>query len=512
MTNSAPATPARASRPEAGSGEPRFGGRFAFTGSLRVRAARGTLINTAFTVALGLLGLLQAFILARFLSRSDYGLWGIVAISVTTFLWLKQAGIGDKFVQQDEADQELAFQRAFTLDVLATVACVILLAGALPLLVLIYRLPGMVLPCGVLAAVLLSSTVQAPLWVYYRRMEFGRWRLISAIEPVVCFAVSVTLAATGAGYWAFVGGIAAGSLALSVTAAATSPYRLRWRFQPAALRAYWAFSGPLLAAGAATFVMAWAAVISAKLAIGIAAVGVVTLAESISSFTNSVDSLVSGSLYPAICAVKDRLELMYESLVKSNRLALMWAVPFGLGLTLFAPELVRFGIGERWQAAIPVLQVFGATAAVNHVGFNWDSYFRALGRTRPIAAVNGLATAVFVIAGIPLIVLLGLRGFAIGIALQALAAVALRSYYLRLIFPGFDFLKHAARAFLPTVPGVLAVLLVRALAPAKHGLGLALVELASYLLITALATWRFESGLLREAASHVLGRGTVAAV
>jgi O-antigen/teichoic acid export membrane protein len=252
-------------------------------------------------------------------------------------------------------------------------------------------------------------------------------------------------------------------------------------------------------------------VISAKLALGVAAVGVVTLAENIASFTQRVDGLVSGSLYPAICAVKDRLELMYESLVKSNRLALMWAAPFGLGLTLFSADLVRYGIGERWHPAIVVLEVYGVTAAVSHVGFNWDSYFRALGMTRPIATVNLLATAVFVFAGVPLVVLAGLPGFAIGIALQALAALLLRAYYLQRLFPAFDFLKHAARAFLPTVPGVAAVLLVRAALPHGRTLGAALAELAIYVAVTALATWRFEASLLREAVDHALDRRQAAA-
>ena len=36
--------------------------------------------------------------------------------------------------------------------------------------------------------------------------------------------------------------------------------------------------------------------------------------------------------------------------MKSNRLALMWGVPFGVGLTLFAADLVEFGIGEEWAS------------------------------------------------------------------------------------------------------------------------------------------------------------------
>src|SRR5262249_57429465 len=48
--------------------------------SLRVHAARGVLVNTAFDVGLSALGVLRGFILAAIISRSDYGIWGILAI------------------------------------------------------------------------------------------------------------------------------------------------------------------------------------------------------------------------------------------------------------------------------------------------------------------------------------------------------------------------------------------------------------------------------------------------
>lgn len=473
------------------------------TGSLRDRAARGMLINSAFTVSIGVLGLLKGFILARFLSRADYGIWGILVISLGTLLWLKQVGIGDKYVQQDELDQELAFQKAFTLELAFTTLCVLLVAAIIPVLAIGYDLPQLIAPGLVIALSLLVSVLQAPLWVYYRRMQFGRQRALAAVDPVVGFIVSVALAAAGAGYWAFVGGLAAGVCAASAVAVWRSPFRLRLRYEPGTLRSYSSFSGPLFVAGAASFVGVWAAVIAAKLDLGVAAVGVITLAATITTFTDRVDEFVTGALYPAICAVKDRTSLMYESLVKSNRLALMWAVPFGVAITIFGPDLIRFGIGERWRSAITVLQVYGITAAINHIGFNWTAYFRARGETRPIAVANLAATAVFLAAGIPLLLVMGLPGFALGIALQTVAAVGLRAFYLQQMFPGFDFLRHAARSFLPTVPAAAAVLVMRALEPRARTLGLALAELIVYLAVTGAATWYSESSLLREATGYM---------
>jgi predicted SnoaL-like aldol condensation-catalyzing enzyme len=68
---------------------------------LRQHAARGALINTAFMVALSLLGFVRGFLLAHFLTRADYGVWGILVVSLGTIIWLKQVGIGDKYIQHN---------------------------------------------------------------------------------------------------------------------------------------------------------------------------------------------------------------------------------------------------------------------------------------------------------------------------------------------------------------------------------------------------------------------------
>src|ERR687896_639958 len=87
--------------------------------SLRVRTARGTVVNAVFLIGLHSLGLLKGFVIAAFLTRSEYGVWGIVLIAVGTLIWLKQVGIGDKYVQEATDDPELAYQRAFTIDALS---------------------------------------------------------------------------------------------------------------------------------------------------------------------------------------------------------------------------------------------------------------------------------------------------------------------------------------------------------------------------------------------------------
>ena len=90
-------------------------------------------------------------------------------------------------------------------------------------------------------------------------------------------------------------------------------------------------------------------VVAAQRTLGTAAVGAMAIASNISRYTLRVDQIVTGTLYPVVCAVKDRRDLLQEAFLKSNRLGLLWAGPTGVGIFLFAPDLVHFVIGSQWR-------------------------------------------------------------------------------------------------------------------------------------------------------------------
>src|SRR4051812_1378260 len=476
------------------------------TGSLRRHTARGTIVNAAYFVGLYSLGLLKGFVVAAFLTRADYGIWGILVIGLGTFLWLKQVGIGDRYVQQDEEDQEVAFQKAFTLELAFSGLFLLVLLAAVPLLALVYGAPELLAPGFVACLTVAGGALQTPFWILYRRMDFVRQRSLQAVDPVVGFGVTVALAVAGAGYWALVLGVVAGSLSGAAVALRTSRYRLRLRWQKGALRTYASFSWPLFVAGASSMVIAQSSILVGTKSLGLAAVGAIALASSISEYTNKVDQVVTQTLYPAICAVKDRTDLLFESFVKSNRLALMWGMPFGIGIALFASDLVTYGIGERWRPAVGIIAAFGVVAALGHIAFNWDAFFRARGDTRPIAIWSFVSMLSFVTVAIPLMLWKGLNGFAAGMGVMALVSLIVRGLYLMQLFDGLQMLRHAARAIAPTVPAALVVLGVRALV-GHDTLALALGELALYVAVTAAATGGVERPPLPGGMGDLRGSG-----
>jgi lipopolysaccharide exporter len=492
------AGPAATRRPTAGSG-------------LRIRAARGTIVNAVFLTSVNSLALVRGFLVAGFLSTTQYGVWGVVLVVLATLQFLRQIGIGDKYIQQDEPDQALAFRKAMTFEL--GLAAVALVAGVVlvPLLAAIFGTPQIIVPALVSLLVIPAYALQAPLWIFYREMDFVRQRKLQAIDPVLGFAIAVVLLVAGAGYWALIVGIVVGAWAGALVSVRACPYEVGLAFDRETLRAYASFSWPLVLAGGAAVVVGQGLLIVGEAKLGLGGVGIIALASVISQYSDRADQAITQTIYPTICAVKDRADLLYEAFVKSNRLALMWGAPFGFGLALFAEDLVQFAIGERWRPGVGLMQAIGIAVAVHQIGFNWDAFYRALGRTKPVGVAAGIAIVAFVGIALPLLAADGLRGLALATLLVEGVNFAVRMLYLRRLFSSFRLIRHTTRALLPSVPAVAAVVGVRLLAGEETTLLAALALLALYVLVTMAATALLERRLLREIVAYLRRRPGVEA-
>jgi PST family polysaccharide transporter len=470
------------------------------------------LVNGAFEIGLVGVSALRGLIAAALLTRSDYGVWGLLGLALWTAMALKYVfGAGDKYVQQSEPDQEAAFQRAFTIELIFAVAGVPLAIAAIVLFAAVSHHSVVLAPGLVLLLLLPSTALQFPISIFYRRMEYRRQRTLQALEPLVSITVTVVLAALGLGYWSLVIGVVGGSWVGAAVALRACPYRLALRYDRGALRNYVSFSLPLLLAGVSVLLLFQVIFIVGSGPLGLAGLGVFTLVGNIVQFTDQADNIVTNTLYPAVCAVRDRATLLSEIFVKSNRLSLMWAVPFGVGMALFASDLVHFCIGRHWLPATALLQIMGIVTAANHVGYNWSAFFRARAQTWPIAIAAMAVAAITIGAAIPLMYADGVTGVGWAFAIGATAALLIRGALLARYFEGFHMLVHLARAFAPTLIAVFPVLAVRALAGAERSLLAAVGVFAMYVVVTVAATVATERPLMGEAVGYLIRRPGLAA-
>jgi O-antigen/teichoic acid export membrane protein len=467
---------------------------------LRQRTLRGAVVTGGFLVLIDGLVLIQGLVVTRLLGPRAIGLYGVVSTTVITLIALKRVGIDEAFVQQEEPDQEREFQYAFTLELaLSAAMALVILAGA-PLVALIYKDHRLTPLMASLAYLPLAFALQAPMWVFFRRMDYGRQRGLQAIQPLVAFIVTIPLAAaTSLGVWSLVIGQVAGAAAAVLASIAVSPYRLALHYNGAVAARYLRFSAPILATTLAAMLVAQGQILAIKLHDGLAAAGFITLAVTLTRYIDRADQIVTATIYPAICAIQNQRRALEELYEKSNRATLMWVLPYATGIVLFAPDLVHFVLGRRWDGAIVLLQGLAIVGAITQLGFNWFSFYRAHGNPRPQSVEQAAGTGAFLILGIGGLLLDGFHGFVAGRILAAVIALAVRSIYIRRLLPGARYRRILSPTLVPlTAATLIAVALRGALWGGHRPLGQAIAELLLFSGVYALLAFRRERDLVGE--------------
>jgi O-antigen/teichoic acid export membrane protein len=468
-------------------------------GSLRARTARGGLVNAAFLSGAEALVLAQGLLATALLGPDAIGLYGVVTTTAMTIVALRRIGIDEAFVATEADDEQAEFQRALTVEVALGLLGAVAVACLAPVLAEAYddsRLVGLTLAVSYLPV---AFALQAPQWVFFKRMDYVRLRALQVIVPLGTVLVTVPLLLAGVGVWALVIGPFVGNLAAILAAWRASPYALRLRLDRSAFARYLRFSWPVFVTSLVALIVAQGQIAVFGVRDGLVAAGWITLAATLTRYADRADQILATTIYPAIVRVRDRRDVLAELFAKANRLTLMWAFPFGAGFALFGADLIVFVLGDEWRPAIVLLGGLAVAVALQQVGYSWFAFYRAQGESWPQAVESVVFGVSFVALAVPGAVLWDSWGFVVGRVLCTFCVLAARAVYVRRLLPSVRLSALAARAAVPVVLASAPVLALRAaLWGGERTLWQALLELAVWLGGLAIATRRLERGLLSE--------------
>jgi hypothetical protein len=107
---------------------------------------------------------------------------------------------------------------------------------------------------------------------------------------------------------------------------------------------------------------------------------------------------------------------------------------------------------------------------------------------------------------VPLLVLFGMNGLALGMAIMTVASLCVRTYFLRRLFPAYSMVRQGVRGVIPTLPAVAVVFAMRAAEPGSRTVEHAVAEFCAFVLLTVATTLVSERTLLREVLGYLRGR------
>jgi O-antigen/teichoic acid export membrane protein len=327
-------------------------------GTIR-RLVLGGLVWKATSQIVGQFGrLIVAVLLARLLAPRDFGLANMVLVFSSLVLVFSDLALGAAIVQRKvltEADRATAFWTSMAAGTLFTV----LLIGLAGPIAAFYGedevRPLLMVLAGTFLISSIATTHEALL---VRDMQFRAVELRAMIGMLCGAAAGVTVALMGGGPWAIIAQQVVTAVVTTTLIVIRSPWRASLAFSRASLRDMGGFSGFVLGHRLLYYVHRNADNLLIGRFVGASALGVYALAyNTILIPFSRLATPVQQVLFPAFSRLQDQPERIADLWVRTTRLVGSLSIPALCGLVVVAPDLVPVVFGDRWDAAVPLIQV-----------------------------------------------------------------------------------------------------------------------------------------------------------
>lgn len=349
------------------------------TGNLAGAALRGTSWTYIAFYGSKVVVFITTVILARYLSKSEFG---VVAYAITIIGLLdvvKDLGIGASLIyHRDEAFFSTAFwisiSTSFTFFLLAWIGAP--LVGSFfddPQVIWVTRILAMSLPLNAL-----GSTHEA---ILIKELEFRKRFFPTFSKSIVKGVVAIGLAFLGFGAWSLIISQLSGIIVAVIILWSIVPWRPSFAFSNQAAHSLLSFGLPLVGMNIVSAVALNVDYIFIGRYLGSESLGVYSLAFRIPELTILYFcGVVAQVIFPIFGKIRDDADALNRGFLETARYVALVTVPIGLGMALLAEPLVLTIFGEKWLDVAPVLQGISIYALFISLGFNAGDVYKAQGR------------------------------------------------------------------------------------------------------------------------------------
>lgn len=350
--------------------------------SLKEKTAKGLFWGGISNGVQQLLGLLFGICLARILSRSDYGMVGMLGIFSLIANSLQESGFTAALANKKNI-QHKDYNAVFWFSILIGLGLYLLLFFCSPYIAEFYGIPKLVpLARYSFIGIIISSLGTAQSAYLFRNLMVKQRAISLMISLIISGIVGVLLALNGMAYW----GIATQSLIYGISVTCCFWYFSPWRpslqinFKP--LKGMISFSSRLLVTNIfSTINFNILSVILGKFYTE-QEVGDFNQANKWSYMGYSVLSgMINGVAQPTFVNTADCQEREKRVFRKMLRFTAFISFPSLFGLSLITPELITITITDKWAASASILRVLCIGGAFNSISNLYSNLIISRGKS-----------------------------------------------------------------------------------------------------------------------------------
>ncbi|MFT7077037.1 MAG: O-antigen/teichoic acid export membrane protein [Planctomycetota bacterium] len=327
-------------------------------------------------------------ILARILTKPDFGLVTMAMAFIVAFQALRDIGFGPAFVQRKDldADEEKTFTSTMFWVVLGINVVMFACGFAMaPWAASFFdKLDGLEpILKGVFCLLLIEALSTVPTAILQKRLEFGMIATGEMVGIVLHAGLSIVLALLGFGAWSIVLGTLGSRLAQTLIVVKLSGWRPSWTFSRVAALELFGFGRFLWGnsiLGASSKVVD--KMVVGKL-LGDSSLGYYGNAYNLcTTASKPIFSIILRVTFPALSRIQDDAPAIRMAILSAITSVSLVTVPLSFGLSATATDFVTVVYGPSWQPMAPIVQILAAYGIVASIASITAPILMATGRVR----------------------------------------------------------------------------------------------------------------------------------
>lgn len=350
-------------------------------GTLAQKTVRGG-FWVFFSFGLGrILGLVSSIVLARLLMPADFGLMGLVGVSMAAIATFTTTGIEPALIHGGEINNQV-LNVAWTISVLRGILLWFTVFAGAPFIAAFFRTTALESLLRVVAFTFLAEGfVNVGLTILRKDMDFKTLAVFDLGVLAPSLVASIIAAVILRNVWTLVIGAIVQALVRLVASYLIHPFRPRLHWDWSLAKDLFGYGKHVIASGVVHYFLTQGDDALVGRVLGAAPLGFYGLAYRLSNMpATNLTHVVSQVMFPAYSQIQEDTVALRSAYLNTLRSVALIAVPLSAGLFVLAPEIIAVLYGDKWLAVVPAFMVLCFFGLERSIGASAGPLFLAVGK------------------------------------------------------------------------------------------------------------------------------------